>query len=68
MPPTRTNTRNRKPPPAGFTDLEDTLLEFSNKMKDAQSDSGQGKKRHETLWPIMQISHQRKLYHLLLPM
>jgi hypothetical protein len=60
MPPVRTAGRNRKPPPPGFEDIEDTLLEFSNKMKDAQADTHEGKKRHETLWPIMQISHQRK--------
>ena len=61
MPAIRSTGRNRKPPPAGFEDIEDTLLEFSNKMKDAQSAPHEGKKKHETLWPIMQISHQRKL-------
>jgi len=59
MPPIRTS-RNRKPPPAGFEDIEDTLLEFSNKMKDAENASHEGKKRHEVLWPIFQISHQRE--------
>lgn len=39
MPPIRTN-RNRKPPPDGFDDLEDTLLEFANKMKDGKLASG----------------------------
>jgi hypothetical protein len=58
MPPIRT-TRNAKPPPAGFDDIEDTLLEFSNKMKDAENAPHDGKKRHEILWPIFQISHQR---------
>ena len=58
MPPIR-SARNRKPPPDGFDDIEDTLLEFSNKMKDAENASHEGKKRHEVLWPIFQISHQR---------
>lgn len=58
MPPIRTS-RNRKPPPAGFDDIEDTLLEFSNKMKDAENASHDGKKKYEVLWPIFQISHQR---------
>ncbi|KAJ5220791.1 uncharacterized protein N7469_009678 [Penicillium citrinum] len=61
MPPIRTS-RNRKPPPAGFDDLEDTLLEFSNKMKDAENASHEGKKKYEVLWPIFQISHQRSRY------
>lgn len=60
MPPIRTS-RNRKPPPDGFDDIEDTLLEFSNKMKDAENASHDGKKRHEVLWPIFQISHARML-------
>lgn len=59
MPPIR-SARNRKPPPDGFDDIEDTLLEFSNKMKDAENASHEGKKRHEVLWPIFQITHQRE--------
>lgn len=60
MPPVRTS-RTRKPPPAGFDDIEDTLLEFSNKMKDAENAPHEGKKKHEMLWPVFQISHQRML-------
>jgi hypothetical protein len=66
MPPIRTS-RNRKPPPAGFDDIEDTLLEFSNKMKDAENASHDGKKRYEVLWPIFQISHQRTFRPLRAP-
>ena len=61
MPPVR-SARNRKPPPDGFDDLEDTLLEFANRMKDVENASHEGKKRHEVLWPIFQISHQRKSF------
>ncbi|KAK4622102.1 Pre-mRNA-splicing factor cwf14 [Fulvia fulva] len=57
MPAIRTS-KNRKPPPDGFDDLEDTLLEFSNKMKDAENASHEGKKKHEMQWPIFQITHQ----------
>jgi len=60
MPPIRSAARNRKPPPEGFEDIEDTLLEFANKMKDAEAASHDGKKKHETVWPIFQITHQRK--------
>ena len=62
MPPIRSAGRNRRPPPVGFEDIEDTLLEFSNKMKDAEAASHEGKKRNEILWPIFQISHQRSRY------
>ncbi|CAD6594308.1 MAG: Component of the SF3b subcomplex of the U2 snRNP [Alectoria sarmentosa] len=61
MPPVR-SARTRKPPPDGFDDIEDTLLEFANMMKDAENASHEGKKRHEVLWPIFQISHQRSRY------
>ena len=61
MPPLR-SARNRKPPPDGFDDIEDTLLEFANKMKDAENASHEGKKRHEVLWSIFQISHQRRSF------
>ncbi|CAD0110051.1 unnamed protein product [Aureobasidium uvarum] len=57
MPPIR-SSRNRKPPPDGFEDIEDTLLEFSNKLKDAENASHEGKKKHEMVWPVFQITHQ----------
>ena len=60
MPPVR-SARNRKPPPDGFDDIEDTLLEFANAMKDAENAPHEGKKKQEALWPIFQISHQRML-------
>lgn len=56
------SARHRKPPPEGFDDIEDTLLAFSNKMKDAENAPHEGKKRQEVLWPIFQISHQRSRY------
>ena len=58
MPPIR-SSRNRKPPPDGFEDIEDTLLEFSNKLKDAENASHEGKKKQEMVWPVFQITHQR---------
>ena len=58
------SARNRKPPPDGFDDIEDTLLEFANKMKDAENAPHEGKKRQEVLWPIFQISHQRRFLPL----
>ena len=66
MPPVR-SSRNRKPPPDGFDDIEDTLLEFANKMKDAENAPHEGKKRSEVLWPIFQISHQSTWIWTLLP-
>ncbi|CUS11932.1 unnamed protein product [Tuber aestivum] len=61
MPPIRTS-RNRKPPPEGFDDIEDTLLEFANKMKDAENAPHEGKRKNESTWAIFQIAHQRSRY------
>lgn len=65
MPAVRSAKRGRAPPD-GFDDIEDTLLEFSNKMKDAENASHEGKKRNEVLWPIFQVTHQSMM--LLSPM
>lgn len=56
------SAKNKRPPPDGFDDIEDTLLEFANRMKDAENAPHEGKKRAEMLWPIFQIAHQRARY------
>ncbi|KAI5806640.1 G10 protein [Peziza echinospora] len=62
MPPIRGSARTRKPPPEGFAEIEDTLLEFANKMKDAETAPHEGKRKNESVWAIFQISHQRSRY------
>lgn len=62
MPPIRSTRGRKKPPPEGFDDIEDTLMEFQNKMKDAENESHEGKKKHELVWPVFQITHQRSRY------
>src|SRR4051794_15274341 len=52
----------RKAPPEGFSDIEDDLLIFSNKMKDAENAPTTSVPRHQVHWPIFQISHQRSRY------
>merc|ERR1711964_464369 len=52
----------RKAPPAGFSDIEDDLLIFSNKTKDAENAPSTNVPRHAVHWPIFQISHQRSRY------
>lgn len=54
--------KSKKAPPDGFDDIEDTLLEFQNKMKDAENAPHEGKRRQEAMWPIFQITHQRSRY------
>jgi bud site selection protein 31 len=52
----------RQKPPDGFSDIEDDLLVFANKMKDAENAPPVAGPRHEALWPIFQITHQRSRY------
>lgn len=52
----------RKPPPEGFSDIEDDLLIFANKMKDAQNKPPPPGPRHRAQWEVFQISHQRSRY------
>ena len=52
----------RKAPPAGFSDIEDSLLIFANKMKDAENLPSTNIPKHKVMWPIFQISHQRTKY------
>ena len=61
MPPVRTAGK-RKRPPEGFADIEDDLLIFSNKMKDAQNKPPPPGPKHQAQWEIFQISHQRSRY------
>lgn len=60
--PAMRSTGSRQKPPAGFDDIEDDLLIFSNKMKDAEAASSANVPRHAVHWPIFQISHQRSRY------
>ena len=52
----------RKPPPEGFSDIEDDLLIFANKMKDAQNKTAPTGPKHQAQWEVFQISHQRSRY------
>jgi bud site selection protein 31 len=60
MPKIRTLTT--KKPPAGFDEIEPTLSELNQRMKDAENDPHEGKRKPETLWPILRIHHQRSRY------
>ncbi|KAM3435232.1 hypothetical protein MY1884_004606 [Beauveria asiatica] len=52
----------RKPPPDGFSDIEDDLLIFANKMKDAQNKPPPPGPKYKAQWEVFQIAHQRSRY------
>ncbi|KAK1444821.1 pre-mRNA-splicing factor BUD31 like protein [Babesia gibsoni] len=58
----RIRTLNSKPPPAGWDLISDTLESLEERMKAAERESGEGKRRSEVQWPIFRIHHQRSRY------
>jgi hypothetical protein len=54
--------RFRKPPPEGWELIEPTIEEFDSKMREAESESHEGKRKVEALWPIFRLHHQRSRY------
>ncbi|KDN43417.1 bud site selection-related protein [Tilletiaria anomala UBC 951] len=55
-------TTRTKPPPEGFEDIEDILEDYARKMRDAENETHEGKRKAESVWPIMRISHARSRY------
>ncbi|EFP84224.1 hypothetical protein PGT21_035032 [Puccinia graminis f. sp. tritici] len=60
MPKIRTN--RTKPPPEGFEEIEGVLDEYERKMRDAESATHEGKRKNESVWPIIRINHTRSRY------
>lgn len=58
----RIRTSRTKPPPEGFEEIEDILEDYQRQMRDAESADHEGKRKTESLWPIMRISHTRSRY------
>lgn len=56
------HSSKRKAPPQGYSDIEDSLLVYSNKMKDAIAAPPSTGPRHQATWEITQINHQRSRY------
>ncbi|KDP34704.1 hypothetical protein JCGZ_10909 [Jatropha curcas] len=59
MPKVRTN---RVKYPDGWELIEPTLRELDAKMREAENDPHDGKRKCEALWPIFKIAHQRSRY------
>jgi len=59
MPKVRTN---RTVYPEGWELIEPTLRELESKMREAENETHEGKRKCEALWPIFKISHQKSRY------
>lgn len=57
MPKVRT-LKSRKPPD-GWDRIEETLEELNRKMREAEREPHEGKRKCESLWPILRLHHQK---------
>ncbi|KAI3677202.1 hypothetical protein L1987_86824 [Smallanthus sonchifolius] len=53
---------NRVKYPEGWELVEPTLTELQAKMREAENDPHDGKRKCEALWPIFKIAHQKSRY------
>eukprot|EP00158_Paraphelidium_tribonemae_P000559 Partr_v1_DN22811_c0_g2_i1_m77279 putative BUD31 homolog len=51
-----------KPPPEGWENVEPTLLELEQKMREVENRPHMGFSRSESLWPIFKLHHQRSRF------
>lgn len=47
-----------KKPPKGWETIEPTLMELNQRMRDAENEPHEGKRKPESLWPILRVHHQ----------
>ncbi|KAK9723352.1 Component of the SF3b subcomplex of the U2 snRNP [Basidiobolus ranarum] len=55
-------TNRTKKPPQGWDKLESVLEEFAQKMRDAENEPHEGKRKSESLWAIFRLHHQRSRF------
>ena len=48
--------------PFGYSDVEPQLTEYKNKLKVANAESHEGKRKNESLWQLHQLNHERSRY------
>ena len=53
---------NRKKVPNGWEKIEPELLELEQQMRDAEKEPNEGKRKPESIWPILRIHHQISRY------
>lgn len=53
---------NSKEPPKGWNEIEPTLTELNNQLKEISLDTSEGKRKQEALWPLLRIHHHMSRY------
>jgi len=55
-------TSKSKPPPEGWDEVESVLDDIQRRMREAENESHEGKRKNESLWGVMRLDHQRSRY------
>ena len=58
----RIKTMRTKTPPKGWETIEPTLKELYAKLRELENSPPIGKRKPESLWPIMKVNHQISRY------
>ena len=58
----KVRTSKSKPPPAGWDDIEDVLNDIQRRMRDAENEPHEGKRKNESIWPVIRLDHQRSRF------
>ncbi|EER19109.1 g10 protein, putative [Perkinsus marinus ATCC 50983] len=58
----KVRTLRSKKAPEGWDEIEATLMELDRKMRDAENEPHEDKRKTELLWPIHKLNHQRSRY------
>ncbi|EER14834.1 g10 protein, putative [Perkinsus marinus ATCC 50983] len=58
----KVRTLRSKKAPEGWEEIESTLMEIDRKMRDAENEPHEDKRKTELLWPIHKLNHQRSRY------
>lgn len=54
--------RFKSKPPAGFEQIEQTLLDFERRMRVAETESHDGKRRSQLTWNVTRVHHDRSRF------
>ena len=52
-------TSKSKPPPEGWDEIEPELEDIQRRMRDAENESHDGKRKTESLWPVIRLDRER---------
>mmetsp|Transcript_17740 Transcript_17740/g.15544 ORF Transcript_17740/g.15544 Transcript_17740/m.15544 type:complete len:87 (-) Transcript_17740:216-476(-) len=55
-------TIKTKKAPDGWEEIEPVLMDMANRMKDAENEPHEGKRKPEAVWPIYRIHHEMSRY------